>query len=168
MGPQPLRGLKASQKINVITGFFLVIALFVMYLTTLHIDGLARSRYSVQSKNLYAQINVQICHFNHVSAGHHSVGARSVGDPRFNVMRRAKVHTKVIEGKLDKTYRENINATLEYIFQYVYSLPSDNALSVRVESLSATKDNPVLVVVRQQAGILSWQLPFILESSSIP
>ncbi len=31
-----------------------------------------------------------------------------------------KVHTKVIDAKLNQIYKETINSTLEYIFQYTY------------------------------------------------
>ena len=37
---------------------------------------------------------------------------------------------------------------------------------VMVESNNANRSYPVLVVVQQQKGVLSWQLPLVVESGT--
>ena len=41
---------------------------------------------------------------------------------------------------------------------------SENALRLNVESEFASSDNPVMVVVRHKAGVLSWQLPLEVKT----
>lgn len=103
-----------------------------------------------------------------------------------------KVHTRVIDAKLNQKYSFAVNSTLEYIFQYSYTqdvcmkhvlskitlqlqiilidthfqLLENQALSVQVTSQAAFRENPILVVVRQQKAVLSWQLPLLLETAS--
>ena len=52
----------------------------------------------------------------------HSIAKKQVlfEYPNLVYRRNQKVHTKVIDAKLDKVYIEKINSTLEYIFQYSY------------------------------------------------
>jgi len=45
-------------------------------------------------------------------------------------------------------------------------MDKNQALSVEVTSTIATRENPILVVVRQQKGVLSWQLPLLLDTAS--
>jgi hypothetical protein len=45
-------------------------------------------------------------------------------------------------------------------------MDKNQALSVEVSSTIATRENPILVVVRQQKGVLSWQLPLLLDTAS--
>ena len=41
---------------------------------------------------------------------------------------------------------------------------SENALRLHAESEYASPDNPVMVVVRHKAGVLSWQLPLEVKT----
>ena len=100
-----------------------------------------------------------------MTVGTHSLVKR---ESRVAGVRNEKHLIQVIEAKLNETYNNSINWTVEYLFRYVYTLPANGALSVHVESSSATADHPVLIVVREQTAVSSWQLPFILESSSLP
>ena len=52
----------------------------------------------------------------------HSIAKKQVlfEYPNLVHRRNQKVHTKVIDAKLNKVYIEKINSTLEYIFQYSY------------------------------------------------
>jgi hypothetical protein len=102
-----------------------------------------------------------------VTVGAHSLAKRDSRNPVIGV-RKENHFIKVTEAKLNETYKNSINWTVEYLFRYVYTLPADGALSVHVESSTATADHPVLIVVREQTAVSSWQLPFILESSSGP
>ena len=100
-----------------------------------------------------------------MTVGTHSLVKR---ESRVTGVRNEKHLIQVIEAKLNETYNNSINWTVEYLFRYVYTLPANGALSVHVESSSATADHPILIVVREQTAVSSWQLPFILESSSLP
>ena len=41
---------------------------------------------------------------------------------------------------------------------------SENALRLHAEAEYASPDNPVMVVVRHKAGVLSWQLPLEVKT----
>ncbi|XP_018015497.1 SID1 transmembrane family member 1 [Hyalella azteca] len=71
------------------------------------------------------------------------------------------IDISVIPGKINSMYSENITKNEEYLFEYAYntSLLEHSALRVTVECPAATFASPVMVVVRQQRGVLSWQLP---------
>nr|SVE81468.1 EOG090X0A5X [Daphnia magna] len=45
-------------------------------------------------------------------------------------------------------------------------LLENQALSVQIFSQLASREDPILVVVRQQKAVLSWQLPLLLETSN--
>lgn len=49
--------------------------------------------------------------------------------PAFYNNLKQKVHTKVIDAKLNQIYAETVNSTLEYIFQYTY--PQDVSIKLR-------------------------------------
>lgn len=45
-------------------------------------------------------------------------------------------------------------------------IENHQAVAVQVTSLTAVVEYPVLVVVRQQKAVLSWQIPFLIETAS--
>ena len=58
------------------------------------------------------------------------------------------------------------NATIIILQTFIIQIAENQALFVQVTSKTAFRENPVLVVVRQQKAVLSWQLPLLLETSS--
>ncbi|XP_071441982.1 SID1 transmembrane family member 1-like [Hetaerina americana] len=76
--------------------------------------------------------------------------------------------SKIVEGFYGVGYTYQVNSSIEYTIQYLSASqwkPNQTA-RISVESISASKIFPVLVVVRQQKGILSWQLPLIVGTHS--
>ncbi|XP_060073124.1 SID1 transmembrane family member 1-like [Ylistrum balloti] len=76
--------------------------------------------------------------------------------------------TEVIPANFNTTYRDITNVDREVIFKYSYQENINKTTAVRVTvSLPKIKEvdtnNPVLFVVRQQQGILSWRVPMYLE-----
>ncbi|XP_042241668.1 SID1 transmembrane family member 1-like [Homarus americanus] len=78
---------------------------------------------------------------------------RSVSDTKFDI--------EVIEGTFGDTLTQHINKTSEYLFEYIYNTSAlkTNAVRVTVTSPRSGYAYPLLVVVRQQRGVLSWQIP---------
>ncbi|KAG8224444.1 hypothetical protein J437_LFUL001397, partial [Ladona fulva] len=77
------------------------------------------------------------------------------------------LHTNVTEGKFGEHYQFKVNSSIEYTFEYVnVSQLTNRTARIVVESINATKSYPVLIVVRQQKGVLSWQLPLIVSTYS--
>ncbi|KAG0726020.1 SID1 transmembrane family member 1 [Chionoecetes opilio] len=77
-------------------------------------------------------------------------------------MYRGTIHSVVIEGKLGVDITLKINKTFEYLFEFTYNateLEVFQAVRVTVSSPESGYTYPLLVVVRQQRGVLSWQLP---------
>lgn len=58
------------------------------------------------------------------------------------------------------TYNESLNSTIEYIFVYKSNNDTLEGARITVES-NATTDFPLIVVVKQKQGILSWQIPLL-------
>lgn len=71
------------------------------------------------------------------------------------------IHSVVVEGKFGVPLTQNINQTFEYLFEFTYnaSMLESEAVRVTVSSPKSDYTYPLLVVVRQQRGVLSWQLP---------
>ncbi|KAK8737964.1 hypothetical protein OTU49_004321, partial [Cherax quadricarinatus] len=71
------------------------------------------------------------------------------------------IHSVVIEGKFGEEIREDINQTSEYLFEFNYNVTKlkNSAVRVTVSSPMSGYTYPLLVVVRQQRGVLSWQIP---------
>ncbi|XP_045859124.1 SID1 transmembrane family member 1 isoform X3 [Meles meles] len=65
----------------------------------------------------------------------------------------------------DRVYSGVVSLSTENIYSFNYtSQPGQvNALRVYVNSSSENLDYPVLVVVRQQKGVLSWQVPLLFQ-----
>ena len=68
------------------------------------------------------------------------------------------LNPQVIEAKLNEIYTNFIDSSQELI--YHYKNVQDSGLRVFSESLNAFEDFPILIVVNQQKGVLSWQIPF--------
>lgn len=71
------------------------------------------------------------------------------------------IHSVVIEGTFGVPIVEKINKTSEYLFEFIYNATElkTSAVRVTVSSPMSGYIYPLLVVVRQQRGVLSWQLP---------
>ncbi|XP_039698963.1 SID1 transmembrane family member 1-like [Pteropus medius] len=65
----------------------------------------------------------------------------------------------------DRVYSGVVSLSTESIYSFNYtSQPGQvNAVRVYVNSSSENLDYPVLVVVRQQKGVLSWQVPLLFQ-----
>ncbi|XP_049641807.1 SID1 transmembrane family member 1 [Suncus etruscus] len=65
----------------------------------------------------------------------------------------------------DRVYSGVVNLSLENIYSFNYtSLPGQvNAVRVYVNSSTENLDYPVLVMVRQQKAVLSWQVPLLFQ-----
>lgn len=98
-----------------------------------------------------------------------------------------KVKSLVIDAELDKIYSIGVNSSIEYILQYSYYQnvvdylekmvekrwnknnlfqAVNQTVLIQVGSTMAFKDNPILVVVRQQKSVDSWQIPLLLETAN--
>jgi len=109
--------MDSVKKFNILSGSALIIALLSIYITTLHIDGLARQKY-LYKRDVHSIRKKEI----------------SASDFSYSRLNRQKVHTKVVDATVDKIYTKKINSTVEYIFQYSYFLNESQALSVQIES----------------------------------
>ncbi|NXH11494.1 SIDT1 protein, partial [Bucco capensis] len=68
-------------------------------------------------------------------------------------------------GAFGRVYRGTVNISAEQVYAFAYrSEPGQvDAVRVHVTSSSESLQYPVLFVVRQQKGVLSWQLPLIFR-----
>lgn len=79
------------------------------------------------------------------------------------------INSVVIKGEFGTVITGRINKTTEYLFEFFYNTSQleKNAVRVTVSSADCDYTNPLLVVVRQQRGVLSWQLPLEPPSSNV-
>ncbi|GLH03025.1 Sid-1-related C [Gryllus bimaculatus] len=77
---------------------------------------------------------------------------------------RGLVNPFVLEGKYNKNYTFSVNDSREYIFQFDEAV--DTPACITVECYDSNRTYPILIVVRQQKGVLSWQLPLIVETAT--
>ncbi|XP_068219053.1 SID1 transmembrane family member 1-like [Palaemon carinicauda] len=79
------------------------------------------------------------------------------------------INSVVIKGEFGAVITGRINKTTEYLFEFFYNSSQLEKKAVRVTVSSADSDytNPLLVVVRQQRGVLSWQLPLEPPASNV-
>ncbi|XP_064089921.1 uncharacterized protein LOC135203921 [Macrobrachium nipponense] len=79
------------------------------------------------------------------------------------------INSVVIKGEFGTVITGRINKTTEYLFEFFYNTSQleKNAVRVTVSSADCDYTNPLLVVVRQQRGVLSWQLPLEPPSSDV-
>ncbi|XP_043279627.1 SID1 transmembrane family member 1-like isoform X2 [Venturia canescens] len=71
------------------------------------------------------------------------------------------LYPKVISADYGILYQKAINYSIEYVFLYS-EIPVAGA-RITVQS-NATVQDPLVIVVRQRSGILSWQIPFVVQS----
>ena len=69
--------------------------------------------------------------------------------------------TQIVPANLDVTYTDVVNSSVMFIFRYNDIV--DSGLRVNTVSLDADDAQPVVVVVRQEKGVLSWQIPFFVK-----
>ncbi|XP_076047171.1 SID1 transmembrane family member 1-like isoform X2 [Oratosquilla oratoria] len=72
-----------------------------------------------------------------------------------------RINCTVVNGDIGEAETLTVNRNEEYIIEYVYNTSDVKEKALRVSAISENSNYmyPVLVVVRQQQGILSWQLP---------
>ncbi|XP_054015847.1 SID1 transmembrane family member 1-like [Hylaeus anthracinus] len=79
-------------------------------------------------------------------------------------LRNLSLSRVVIEAVYEEEYQLAINNTVEYVFLYrTNNKEWMDSTRIEVES-NATHDLPLIVVVRQKKGILSWQIPLVVDS----
>ncbi|XP_032663534.1 SID1 transmembrane family member 1-like isoform X2 [Odontomachus brunneus] len=64
-----------------------------------------------------------------------------------------------------QSYQRIINTTVEYVFLYARNASLETA-RIKVES-NATHSFPLIIAVRQTTGILSWQIPLLVDSTDL-
>eukprot|EP00092_Neocalanus_flemingeri_P006483 GFUD01006987.1.p1 GENE.GFUD01006987.1~~GFUD01006987.1.p1 ORF type:complete len:849 (+),score=138.35 GFUD01006987.1:58-2604(+) len=69
---------------------------------------------------------------------------------------------------LNTTYSSIVNHTTEFLYDFEYTQEEvgDGALRVFVVSDEAETEFPVIVVVRHEKGVLSWQLPMLIQEGA--
>ncbi|XP_011702065.1 PREDICTED: SID1 transmembrane family member 1-like isoform X2 [Wasmannia auropunctata] len=72
----------------------------------------------------------------------------------------------VVHAEYLHKYQETTNATVEYVFLYPASNVSMGTARIKIES-NATHSLPLIIVVRQTTGILSWQIPLLVNSADL-
>lgn len=110
---------------------------------------------------------VSLCHINgsrKVDTNYHIVSAfnRELENKLFDQK------TEVIPANFSHTYTDITNVNREVIFKYTYQeiINQTTAVWITVSlptSSQVDTNSPVLFVVRQQQGILSWRVPMYLE-----
>ncbi|GAB1859726.1 SID1 transmembrane family member 1 [Camponotus japonicus] len=70
----------------------------------------------------------------------------------------------VIQAKYNQSYQNTTNATVEYVFLYSAANISLETAKIEIES-NATHNLPLTVIVRQTTGILSWQIPLLVNGA---
>ncbi|XP_067679484.1 SID1 transmembrane family member 1-like isoform X2 [Haliotis asinina] len=75
--------------------------------------------------------------------------------------------TLVVEAEFGTTYREIVDLKSEIVFVYSFNGTKDlnemTAVRVSVSSVNSTRSSPVMVVVRQREGIMSWAVPLFID-----
>ncbi|KDR19041.1 SID1 transmembrane family member 1-like [Zootermopsis nevadensis] len=78
---------------------------------------------------------------------------------------RSNIVPIVLNGTYGKVYLEEVNNAVEYIFEFMnLQVSPTQPARIMVECNSSNRTYPVMVVVQQQKGVLSWQLPLVVES----
>ncbi|KAG7214138.1 hypothetical protein KM043_001492 [Ampulex compressa] len=74
------------------------------------------------------------------------------------------LHPIVMPANFQQNYSLLVNSTVEYVFLYsATNISSMESTRIKVES-NATHSLPLIVVVRQKNGLLSWQIPLTVKS----
>lgn len=69
--------------------------------------------------------------------------------------------TKIVSGQLNTVISNVVNSSVQFIIHYEKLV--DAGLRVNTICNEAEEEQPVLIVVRQQKGVLSWQIPFFVK-----
>ncbi|XP_024433657.2 SID1 transmembrane family member 1 isoform X1 [Desmodus rotundus] len=87
------------------------------------------------------------------------------GSPAQALAQRRDPHDPARGADFDRVYSGVVNLSTEtiYAFNYIRQPGQVNAVRVYVNSSSENLDYPVLVVVRQQKEVLSWQVPLLFQ-----
>ena len=69
---------------------------------------------------------------------------------------------KVIQNcSLDQEFSDVVNSSVQFILHYENI--AEHGLRVYTKSIDAPENQPVVIVVRQKKGVLSWQIPFLVR-----
>ncbi|XP_019630776.1 PREDICTED: SID1 transmembrane family member 2-like isoform X3 [Branchiostoma belcheri] len=92
-------------------------------------------------------------------------GGVSSGARPARVRRQTGELRQEIPAEFTQIYQGSVFNGTEDIYRYTYmqNESSPRAIRVEVKSEGATEDYPLLFVVRQQRGILSWQVPLMIR-----
>uniref|UniRef100_A0ABD2X204 SID1 transmembrane family member 1 n=1 Tax=Trichogramma kaykai TaxID=54128 RepID=A0ABD2X204_9HYME len=72
------------------------------------------------------------------------------------------LYPTIISATFDLPYEREVDNQREYIFIYAEEdIKNTEGSKLTVESEDATLENPLIVVVRQKSGVLSWQVPLL-------
>ncbi|XP_066203386.1 SID1 transmembrane family member 1 isoform X1 [Saccopteryx leptura] len=91
--------------------------------------------------------------------------AAAPGDPAQALARRRDPRDPARGADFDRVYSGVVNLSTENIYSFNYTSQPGQVTAVRVyvNSSSENLDYPVLVVVRQQKEVLSWQVPLLFQ-----
>ena len=185
--------MDSVKKFNILSGSALIIALLSIYITTLHIDGLARQKY-LYKRSFYLLVYDLFKLTNHAFNQNYRWCTFYQEERNqcfrfflFEIKPSESPHQSRGRNRWQDIYKEN--QFYCWIYIPVFLLPQRNissctrspsskannfflnfqesqALSVQIESAYANKDYPILAVVREQKSVLSWQLPLLIETAS--
>ncbi|OQV21998.1 SID1 transmembrane family member 1 [Hypsibius exemplaris] len=84
---------------------------------------------------------------------------------QFHSSAHLSIGQKFVPAEFNHTYRGQINSneSMIYAFNYTRLDNETDAIRVTVSSTNALETNPMLVVIKQQLGVLSWQVPLNVE-----
>ena len=69
---------------------------------------------------------------------------------------------KVIQNcSLDQEFSYAVNSSVQFILHYENIV--EYGLRVHTKSINAPEEQPVVFVIRQKKGVLSWQIPFLVR-----
>ncbi|XP_071111352.1 SID1 transmembrane family member 1-like isoform X1 [Haliotis cracherodii] len=75
--------------------------------------------------------------------------------------------THVVDAEFGTTYKEIVDLKSQILFVYNFNvtegLNQTTAVRVSVSSINSTSSSPVMVVVRQRQGIMSWAVPLFID-----
>ncbi|OQV20007.1 SID1 transmembrane family member 1 [Hypsibius exemplaris] len=74
------------------------------------------------------------------------------------------VPLRVDDAAFDKVYEKDVTYSSPWAYTYTNASGSD-AIRITVTSLKATEADPILILVKRQQSVLSWQIPLILEDT---
>uniref|UniRef100_A0A8D0PPA2 SID1 transmembrane family member 1 n=1 Tax=Sus scrofa TaxID=9823 RepID=A0A8D0PPA2_PIG len=91
--------------------------------------------------------------------------AAAPGSPAKSLAQRRDPRDPARGADFDRIYSGTVSLSTENIYSFNYTSQPGQVTAVRVyvNSSSENLDYPVLVVVRQQKGVLSWQVPLLFQ-----